>query len=71
VQPRESSHFEFYELGQDKLVVPLSNSSLYTEDWLGLRELDAGGRLLRLECDGDHLQMPAGWFEANIIPLLA
>ena len=45
MQPRESSHFEFYELGQDKLVVPLSNSSLYTEDWLGLRQLDAGGRL--------------------------
>ena len=43
---------------------------MYTEDWLGLRELDQGGRLLRLQCVGDHLQMPAGWFEANIIPML-
>ena len=43
---------------------------MYTEDWLGLRQLDQGGRLLRLQCVGDHLQMPAGWFEATIIPML-
>jgi palmitoyl-protein thioesterase len=57
-------------LGQDKLVVPLNQSSMYIEDWLGLRALESGGRLLRMDCDGDHLQMPAGWFEANIIPML-
>jgi hypothetical protein len=43
---------------------------MYTEDWLGLRQLDAEGRLLRLQCPGDHLQMPAGWFQSNILPLL-
>jgi palmitoyl-protein thioesterase len=71
VQPRESSHFEFYDLTQDKLVVPLNQSSMYVEDWLGLRQLDADGRLLRMECVGDHLQMPVGWFQANIVPMLA
>ena len=70
VQPRESSHFEFYELGQDKAVVPLNQSSIYKEDWLGLQQLDSEGRLLRMQCEGDHLQMPPGWFEENIIPLL-
>ena len=37
VEPRESSHFEFYEEGQGKIKVPLRESALYTEDRLGLK----------------------------------
>ena len=37
VEPRESSHFEFYEEGSGKTKVPLRDSSLYTEDRLGLK----------------------------------
>ena len=37
VEPRESSHFEFYEEGSGKIKVPLKNSSLYMEDRLGLK----------------------------------
>ena len=37
VEPRESSHFEFYEEGSGKVKVPLKNSSLYMEDRLGLK----------------------------------
>ena len=37
VQPRQSSHFEFYQDGSGKVVVPLRNSSIYIEDRLGLK----------------------------------
>merc|ERR1712228_703220 len=35
--PRESSHFEFYHLGQDQLILPLRDSPIYQENWIGLR----------------------------------
>ena len=37
VEPRETSHFEFYAPGQDKEIVPLRESPIYLEDWIGLR----------------------------------
>ena len=40
VEPRESSHFEFYEEGSGKVKVPLQNSSLYIEDRLGLKVMN-------------------------------
>jgi hypothetical protein len=39
VVPRESEWFGFY--GEDgKAIVPLENSPLYTEDWLGLKAMN-------------------------------
>merc|ERR1712156_792871 len=67
VEPRESSHFEFYEEGSGKVKVPLQNSSLYIEDRLGLRALDEEGKLAFLDCPGDHLQFSDAWFTENII----
>merc|ERR1719361_3042818 len=67
VEPRESSHFEFYEEGQGKLKVPLRESALYTEDRLGLKALDEEGKLDLLDCPGDHLQFTDAWFTENII----
>jgi len=67
VEPRESEHFEFYEPGQAKTIVPLRNSSLYLEDWLGLRELDESGRLHFFTVEGDHLQFSREWFVQEIV----
>jgi palmitoyl-protein thioesterase len=72
VQPRESEWFEFYAPGQDKQIVPLRNSTLYQEDWLGLAKLDTAGKLRFLEVDGDHLQFTDTWFLESIVqPYLA
>lgn len=72
VQPRESEWFEFYAPGQDTEIVPLRNSTLYQEDWLGLAKLDTAGRLHFLEVDGDHLQFTVPWFLESIVqPYLA
>lgn len=67
VQPRESSWFAFYTPGQDKVVLPLRKSRLYTEDWLGLRVLDVAGKLHFLSTKGNHLQFTDSWFEQSII----
>jgi palmitoyl-protein thioesterase len=72
VQPRESEWFGFYAPGQDTVVVPLRNSTLYKEDWLGLAKLDAAGKLHFLAVDGDHLQFTIPWFLQSIVqPYLA
>ncbi|XP_043206179.1 palmitoyl-protein thioesterase 1-like [Amphibalanus amphitrite] len=67
VVPRESSHFGFYALGQDQVVVPLQQTPIYTEDYLGLQQLDADGKLAMLETEGDHLQFSIDWLVENII----
>merc|ERR1712004_499686 len=67
VEPRESSHFEFYVPGQDKEILPLRESQLYLEDWIGLKALDESGRLHFLEHPGDHVQVYPQWLIDNII----
>jgi len=70
VQPRESEWFGFYKAGQDKEVELLSESQLYTEDWLGLQAMDKNKQLDFIECDADHLQFTKEWFAQNIVPYL-
>jgi len=67
VQPIESEWFGFYISGQDKLIVPLQQSALYLEDWLGLKTLDAAGRLAFLAVNADHLRFSDAWFIQNIV----
>jgi len=67
VIPRESSWFGFYTPGQDTEVQDMRETSLYTEDRLGLAELDAAGKVALLSVDGDHLQFSDEWFTQNII----
>jgi palmitoyl-protein thioesterase len=67
VIPKETSLFGFYESGQTKKVVPLEQTLLYTEDWLGLRELDSEQRLIQLHCPGNHLHVKDQWFIDQII----
>ncbi|XP_022910226.2 palmitoyl-protein thioesterase 1 [Onthophagus taurus] len=67
VQPIASEWFGFYKAGQSKEIVPLNESKIYTEDRLGLKELDERGRLHFLSVDGNHLQFNWTWFQDEII----
>jgi len=67
VEPKESEHFEFYAPGQAAEILPLKESPIYTEDWIGLKSLDETGRLHFLSVDGDHLQFSREWFVEQII----
>jgi len=67
VIPRESQWFGYYTPGQSKEITNMTNSALYTEDRIGLKFLNEQNRIHFLSVDAGHLQMPAGWFEDNII----
>lgn len=68
VTPRESSWFQFYVPGQDKSLLALSESRVYSR--LGLDRMDEEGKLVFHDCEGNHLQFPRNWFNENILPYL-
>uniref|UniRef100_A0A2K6UGF2 palmitoyl-CoA hydrolase n=1 Tax=Saimiri boliviensis boliviensis TaxID=39432 RepID=A0A2K6UGF2_SAIBB len=70
VDPVDSEWFGFYRSGQAKETIPLQETSLYTQDRLGLKEMDKAGQLVFLAIEGDHLQLSEEWFYAHIIPFL-
>ena len=63
VIPIESQHFEFFAPGNDSRVVPLRDSQLYKEDWIGLKTLDRSGRLVFIQIPGDHIEYDTKWSE--------
>jgi len=67
VEPRESSHFEFYSPGQSDVILPLRESPIYLEDRIGLKALDEKGALHELSVEGDHLQFSRQWFIDEIL----
>ena len=69
VVPKDSAWFGAFREGtrvEDDDVVPLRESKLYQEDWLGLRELDESGRLVMFDCPGQHMAFGDDWFFANV-----
>jgi len=58
VIPAQSPWFYFFPEGSDKTVLPLQNSTLWTEDWLGLRTLSESGRLSFKSLPCDHQDIP-------------
>ncbi|XP_044281210.1 palmitoyl-protein thioesterase 1 isoform X2 [Varanus komodoensis] len=70
VDPPASEWFGYYRSGQSKETIPLKETSLYTEDRLGLKEMDEAGKLMFLGAPGDHLRFSKEWFYRNILPFL-
>ena len=70
VTPHDSEHFGFYAAKDTSKIIPLRESSLYTNDLLGLKVMDEQSRVKFLESDTDHLQFTDQWFIDNIIPFL-
>lgn len=67
VIPRESEWFGYYTPGQDANITALEDSPIYTEDRLGLKQLDKAGKLIKLGVNGDHLQFSDEWFIENVL----
>jgi len=70
VIPRESSHFEFYTPGQSEAVLPLRESQLYLDDFIGLRSLDEAGNLTFFSVPGGHTAFDYSWIAEHILPFL-
>ncbi len=49
------------------MLLSLQQQPLYTEDWLGLRQLDEAGRLVMQEWPGAHMQFSLEHFEQQVI----
>lgn len=45
----------------------MEETALYREDWIGLRELQEGGRLVRDRCPGQHMQFGLDWFGEHVV----
>jgi len=72
VQPKESEWFGYFRPGSVKEMVAMENTTLFTEDRLGLKAMKAGGKLHLLSSPGDHLRFTREWFDTNILkPFLA
>ena len=75
VVPSISEHFGWYRQNSNATMsIPLNETALYTdeEDVLGLRDMDAKGKLVFLSTDGNHLQFSNRMFIDEIIqPFLA
>eukprot|EP00122_Pirum_gemmata_P021253 Pgem_evm2s19810 len=57
VDPPESSHFGYYDPNDPNKIQKLKETSLYKDDYLGLKQLDLEGRLKFLEFQGHHTQL--------------
>jgi palmitoyl-protein thioesterase len=42
-------------------IIPMRQQPLYTEDWIGLRELDKKGAVVLETCEGEHMQLGDCW----------
>ena len=67
VIPLESGWFDFYRPGSDTEILPMRESDIYIQDWIGLRELDETGRLFFTEHDDIHIVIDDASFITKII----
>ena len=63
VMPKESAWFGSYSEDNNETVVPMREHALYTEDWIGLRELDERGAVELTVCKGEHMQLTRDCWE--------
>ncbi|XP_027182420.1 palmitoyl-protein thioesterase 1-like [Coffea eugenioides] len=70
VKPKESSLFGYYADGIPGPVLPLQQTRLYTEDWIGLRTLDETGRLKLISVPGVHLLISLSDTMRYVVPYL-
>jgi len=69
VIPRESSHFGFYKPGSAYELVEAEELPVYSK--LGLDVLENEGKLIFMDYDGDHGELPIDRFvEEVVLPYL-
>lgn len=68
--PRESSWFGYYPDGAFTPVLPPQQTTLYKEDWIGLRSLDEAGRVKYISVAGDHLGISKSDMKKYMVPYL-
>jgi palmitoyl-protein thioesterase len=68
IEPKETAHFGFYKDHTKKEIVAMKDSVMYSEDWIGLKALDAAGKIHFHEFEGEHLQISMAEIKSIVIP---
>lgn len=69
VVPKESAWFGSYApteengISSTPTLLPMKLQPLYSEDWIGLKQLDQAGRVKLLSCEGEHMQLARDCWE--------
>jgi palmitoyl-protein thioesterase len=71
VEDEDSNGYEYFkqsgqiQLGATRVpstrIIPMHRQPLYTEDWIGLRELDERGAVVLEKCKGEHMRLGECW----------
>ncbi|PKA47649.1 palmitoyl-protein thioesterase [Apostasia shenzhenica] len=68
--PRETSWFGYYPDGAFDPTLPPQKTTLYIEDWIGLRGLDEAGRVKFISVPGGHLGISKSDMKRYMAPYL-
>jgi len=67
VVPKESEWFGYFLPGELNVTYPIWEQPIYTEDWIGLQELNATNKLSFLTCPGAHMQFTMQYLHDEVI----
>ncbi|KAK7394555.1 hypothetical protein VNO78_15086 [Psophocarpus tetragonolobus] len=68
--PKETAWFGYYPDGALHPVLPVQQTELYIDDWIGLRALDEAGKVKFVNVSGDHLDISRSDAKTYIVPYL-
>ncbi|KAL3651128.1 hypothetical protein CASFOL_007531 [Castilleja foliolosa] len=68
--PKETSWFGYFPDGSWETILPAQETTLYTEDWIGLKSLDEAGKVKFVNVSGGHLEISYGDMKKYIVPYL-
>lgn len=69
VVPKESGWFGIYDVSSERIKF-LAEQPLYTEDWLGLKQLNERGALYFRQLPGEHLRIPDEFIRGELAAIL-
>lgn len=68
--PKETSWFGYYPDGSWSPILSAQETTLYKEDWIGLKTLDEAGKVKFLKVPGTHLEISLNEMKSYILPYL-
>lgn len=69
VVPNDSSWFAYYPWGSlnRSEILPMNQTQLYKQDWIGLKSLDEQGKIVFKECPAMHMKFTMTYFKNEVL----
>ncbi|CAI7840784.1 unnamed protein product [Closterium sp. NIES-53] len=68
--PPETAHFGFFAPNDFNKILPINETQLYKEDWVGMKWLVEARRVDFISVPGNHLWLTRGVIEKHVVPYL-